>query len=140
LNGLGCITTINDVSYKSLGHLVMKQHLVILLATVALTTLPIGKTSAEQGFYPEKCVIANKPTKCSVNSFGVKKNPKNDIEISYPSGMTGIRLGKSGVKEGGTAIVNNVAGSIQLSHGGEGSASLTIVTRDGKVYSFTYGD
>ena len=112
----------------------------IFLAAIAIQSLFIGDASSAQSFYPQKCVIANKPTNCRVNSFGVKKNPKNNFEIYYPGGLVGIRFGGSGVKEGGAAIVNNVPGIIQLSHSGDGSAALTIVTRDGKVYSFEFGD
>ena len=96
--------------------------------------------NAASDFFPQKCVIASKPTKCRVNSFGVKKNPRNDFEIYYPGGLVGIRFGKAGTREGATAYVNNVSGTIWLSHGGQGSVALTIITRNGKVYSFIYGD
>ncbi len=95
--------------------------------------------NAASDFFPAKCVIASKPTNCNVNSFGVKKSPRNDFEIYYPGGIVGIRF-SAGASEGSTAYVNNVAGTIQLSHGGEASSAMTIITRDGKIYSFTYGE
>lgn len=96
--------------------------------------------SLAQGFYPERCVIASKPSKCLVNSFGVKKNPKNNIEINHPGGIVGIKLQGAGAREGAKVLVNNTAGTIQLTHTSQGSSAITIVTQDGKVYSFSYGD
>lgn len=53
-----------------------------LLAVAALTTaantfLCSTMAIAEGNFFPQECIIASMPTKCRVNSFGVKKNPKN---------------------------------------------------------------
>ena len=119
----------------------MKYMLAVAtIATAVNTVLTSTIAVTASGFFPQKCVIASKPTNCLVNSFGVKKNPKNDFEIYYPGGLIGIRFGKSGAREGGAAFINNTPGTIQLSHGGNGSAALTIITKDSKIYSFTYGD
>ena len=116
-----------------------------LLAVAALTTAAntfLGSTTAiaEGNFFPQQCIIASKPTTCRVNSFGVKKNPKNDFEIYYPGGLTGIRFGESGTREGSTAFIDGIPCTIQLSHGAEVTAAVTIITVDGRIYSFTYGD
>lgn len=125
----------------SFSWLAMKCLLFIsAVATTAAAFLTAAMANPSSDFFPEKCVLASKPTKCMVNSFGVKRNTQNDFEIYYPGGVVGIRFGKSGAVEGGNVFVNNVPGTIQVSHGGEASAALTIITEDGKVYSFTYGD
>ena len=69
-----------------------------------------------------------------------KRIPKTFFEIHYPGDLTGIQFGESGTREGATAFIDGIPGTIQLSHGAEVTAAVTIITVDGRIYSFTYGD
>lgn len=116
-----------------------------LLAVAALTTaantfLSCTMAIAEGNWFPQQCIIASKPTNCAQIPSVLRRIPKNDFEIYYPGGLTGIRFGESGTREGSTAFFDGIPGTIQLSHGAEVTAAVTISTVDGRIHSFIYED
>ena len=59
----------------------------------------------------DACYIGNERIACSVNAFGRKKNPENEVEIDFeghPASFVGIRMidrSHSGIRTIGAAVL-----------------------------------